>query len=107
MPFYDVFRKRLLLAKQFKAYSIVQGKDEWSRIIELGDKIKVTDGNSALEYEWAQVKGFIIDRDYLILVMARRLGLRLDKSGFTKGTAGSFIEYMKYEHADISIKERK
>ncbi|HOJ80046.1 MAG TPA: YcxB family protein [Clostridiales bacterium] len=101
------FRKRLLLARQFKALTIVQGKDEWERRIELGDKIKVTDGNSAIEYEWAQVKEFIADRDYLILVMARRLGLRLDRSGFTKGTGESFIEYMKNEHAGIPIKVRK
>ena len=42
------FRKKLLLAKQFKALTIVQGKDEWERRIELGDKIKVTDGNSTI-----------------------------------------------------------
>lgn len=101
------FRKRLLLARQFKAITIAQGKDEWDRKIELGDKIRVTDGNSTCEFEWTQVKEFTIDRDYLILVMARRLGLRLAKSGFTKGTCESFIEYMKNEHAGIPIKVRK
>ena len=75
--------------------------------MHIGTQIKVTDGNSAIEYEWVQVKEFIADRDYLILVMARRLGLRLDKSGFTKGTGESFIEYMKNEHAGIPIKVRK
>lgn len=39
--------------------------------------------------------------------MSSGLGLRLDKSGFTKGTAESFIEYMKKEYAGIAIKVRK
>lgn len=101
------FRKKLLLSKQFKAIAVVQGKEEWNRRIEFGDRIRVIDGNTISEYEWTQVKEFILDRNYFILVMAKRLGLRIDKAGFTKGTNESFTEYMKKEHGDISVKIRK
>lgn len=101
------FRNKLLLSKQFKAITIVQGKEEWNRRIEFGDRIRVTDGNTTSEYEWTQVKEFIIDRDYFIFVMAKRLGLRIYKAGFTIGTDESFTEYMKKEHGDISVRIRK
>jgi hypothetical protein len=101
------FRRKLLLSRQFKAITVVQGKNEWDRTIELGEKIRVADGNSSSEYEWAQVREFIIDRDYFILVMAKRLGLRIDKTAFTKGTGEQFVEYMKKEHGDIPVKIRK
>ena len=48
-----LFRKRLLLSKQFKAIAVIQGKEEWNRRIEFGDRIRVTDGNTTSEYEYS------------------------------------------------------
>lgn len=101
------FRKKLLFLKQFQKIAVIQGKKEWDRIIRFSDKITMIDGNTTTEYEWSQVKEFIIDRDYLLLVMEKRLGVRIDKSGFTKGSCEVFVDYMKNMHDNIPLKVRK
>lgn len=98
------FRRKLLLAKQFKVISTNQGVTEWDRIIQFSDNITVIDGNTTTEYKWDQIVSMTDSKNYLILVFKNEFGIRLDKNGFTKGTSENFIEYMRKEHQSIIIK---
>lgn len=101
------FRAKLLLAKQFKLIAINQGKEEWEREIHIGSSIILNDGNTKAEYQWNQVKELIDDKDYLILVFEKGIGIRLAKNGFKKGTSDSFLDFVKNEYQSIPLTIRK
>lgn len=100
------FRAKMLLSKQFKAIAISQGKEEWERVIQFSNSIIVNDGNSKIEYHWSQVNKLIIDKDYIILVFQKGLGIRVDKNGFIKGTTDSFLDYIKKEYQNVPLSTR-
>jgi len=97
------FRTKFLLSKQFKVIAINHGNDEWERVIQFGDSIILIDGNTKTEYQWSQVRELINDRDYLILVLGKGIGIRLAKNGFIKGTADAFLDFIKNECQEISL----
>lgn len=101
------FRAKMLLSKQFKAIAISQGKEEWERVIQIAGSIIITDGNTKTEYQWNQVNELINDKDYIILVFQKGMGIRLDKNGFKKGTTDSFLDFVKKEYQSIPLTTRK
>lgn len=100
------FKAKIVLTKQFKILSSIQGKEEWERVIQFTNSINVTNGNAKMTYQWSQINEFIDDKDYFILVFKNDVGIRLDKNGFTKGTADSFLDFVKREYQSIPFSTR-
>lgn len=101
------FRNRILLIKHFKLIASNQGVMEWERVIQFTDIITVIDGNITAHYQWNQVFKFIENKNYFILVFKYRIGIRVDKNGFTKNTYEEFLQYIKSEYPNITLSVQK
>jgi hypothetical protein len=101
------FRTKILISKQFKVLAITQGVDRWERVIQFADCITVIDGITTTKYKWSQIVKLIDNKDYLILTLNNKLGLRIEKDGFTKGTPDSFLQFIisKYPSIHLSIEK--
>lgn len=97
------FRRKLLLVRHFKLIARNQGAIEWERVIQFTDDIIVIDGNTTSRYQWVQVVKCIENKNYLILVLGNGLGIRVDKSGFTKNTYENFLKYVKNQFPNIRL----
>ncbi len=101
------FRTKILISKQFKVLAITQGLDGWERVIEFADCITVIDGITTTQYKWSQIVKLIDNKDYLILMLNNKLGLRIEKDGFTKGTPDSFLQFIKSKYPSIPLSTKK
>lgn len=96
-----------MISKQFEALAITQGANKWERVLQFADCIAVVDGATTTKYNWSQVVELIDRKDYLILMLNKRLGLRLEKDGFTKGSPDTFLQFIKDEHPSIPLSSKK
>jgi len=101
------FRGKILLSKHFKILTINQRANEWDRIIQFADDITVLDGNTTIDYKWSQIEALIDTKNYLILVLQKGLGIRLDKKGFSIGSYEAFLEHIKNNYPSISLSTKK
>ncbi|WP_059173995.1 YcxB family protein [Bacillus sp. FJAT-27445] len=98
-------RTRMFTERQYKALTIIQQAKEWNRVIKFADTITVYDGNNTMTLEWNQIVKLIDQKNELILVFSKGMGIRLDKSGFTKGSQAEFLESIN--NKNIPITKRK
>ncbi|WP_316569410.1 YcxB family protein [Neobacillus sp. YIM B06451] len=98
------FRTRMFTARQYKALTIVQQGKEWDRVIQFADTILVSDGNNTMTLQWNQIVKLIDQKNELILVFPKGMGIRLDKSGFTKGSQAEFLEVIKNKNIPITTR---
>lgn len=102
-------RERINVAAQFKRLSEIQGGAEaWERVIRLEDEIVVVDGQSTSQYQYSQVTDVVGDQKYIALMLGPSVGIRMEHSGFTMGSADeleAFIAHKKFLHAEKSIRE--
>jgi len=102
---YNVFlRNHLLALRTYKMLVTQLGMSEWERKITIGDKIIMTDMNTISEFHWTQIVKTVVNKEYIALVLTNNLAIRLDKTGFTQGTADTFLAYLKSKN--IPIKEK-
>lgn len=108
--FYRAFlRDRINVGKQFKRFSEVQGgAQSWERIIRMGEEIVVEDGKSISSYQYSQVTDVVGDQKYIALMLGPSIGIRMERSGFTMGSADeleAFIANRKFLCKEKSIRE--
>lgn len=101
------FRSKMMISKQFKVLAMTQGANEWERVIQFNDNIVVIDGVTTTKYNWSQVIELIDSKDYIILMLNKRLGLRLEKDGFSKGSSDTFLQFFKDEYSNIRLSSKK
>lgn len=94
----------MFTARQYKALTIIQQAKEWHRVIRFADTIEVFDGNNTMTLHWDQIEKLIDQRNELILVFPKGMGIRLDKSGFTKGSQAEFLEAIKNKKIPITTR---
>ncbi|MDP4089119.1 MAG: YcxB family protein [Bacillota bacterium] len=102
-----VFRRKMLSSKYFKSLAVNQGAEEWERVIQFTDNIAIKDGNTTVQYQWEQIDKLIENEKYLILTLKNKLGIRISKDGFTKGTPDTFIQYIKNQYQSIRLSTRR
>jgi hypothetical protein len=97
------FRARLMAAKVYKTLCTGIGAVEWERVIRLNGEIEVIDANTTGKYQWNHVLKIIENEKYIILALGRDAGIRLDKAGFTIGTAESLLLDIRQKYSNIEI----
>jgi hypothetical protein len=101
------FRSKMMVSKQFKVLVMTQGANEWERVIQFTDYILVIDGVTTTKYKWSQVAELIDSKDYLVLMLNKRVGLRIEKDQFTKGTPDTFLQFVKDQYPSIPLSSKK
>lgn len=104
-----LLRDRIYVGKQFKRLSELQGGAEsWERIIRMEDEIVVVDGGSTSKYSYSQVTDVVGDQKYIALMLGPSMGIRMERGGFTMGSADeleAFIAQRKFLHTEKKIRE--
>lgn len=103
----SVLFRPMLAGKQFKMMRVQRGKKEWDCKVAVGNTIRLyEDGQFSNEVFFGQIKKFVEAKSYFDLAVENDF-VRLDKGGFTKGSAEEFKEWMLKEHPDIPYEREK
>jgi hypothetical protein len=97
--FYASFRAQF----RFRSLARVQGAEEWERVVRIADGIVAQDGAVEAVYGWDRVAELKAVPGYLVLLLKGPELIRLDRDGFTAGTAEEFIDHVRASHPEIRI----
>jgi hypothetical protein len=95
---------KIRFRNQFKILSEQHGSEEWERIISISDKVAVSDGTTASEFEWTYFSKVNVYCDKVILISKNNLfGIRVYADSFTLGNLTDFLQFLKTDHLEIQI----
>jgi len=90
-------------AGRFRSLVRVQGSEEWDRVVRFADGILAQDGAVEAVYGWDQVAELKAVPGYLVLLLKGPELIRLDRSGFTAGTAEEFVDFVRSAHPEVRM----